>query len=707
MKPVKIRVFELSKLILLIRNNSLLVVLCILSGMFLGAVFWLTLPPVYQITSSIQVDNADTNANYQIVDKVLSDNQPIFTNNAPVSEKSMIYLTLPYILDPVIDNLHLDIEIQPKLFPVIGKYIFYKHLRQKKLGIESSPFWISKNSGYSWGGEKIEIPIFSVPENMFEKPYTIKVLDSKHYQLLNKQAIVLTGVVGELANSRDGHLRIRVDEIKAHPGTIFSVKKRDIINVEKSLAQRLKINEIVKTKKDTGNSTTGIIEIDLAGPDPSLAKEIVAELINTLIEKSRTSKLAKINATLNFINNELPNAKEKLLKSEKTLSSFKEKNHLTVLDEQETSLLKNISDLDQQITNNKVTLAALQGEYGPKHPVIKSLLSQQTDLSAKKQMLTTELTKFPAKEVALIKLKADLELNQQLVAKLESKQQELLLTASGQISPITILDYPDIPELPESSHGKMIILISAILGFISSVFIILAVWMSRKNPDPFIMEERFDIPIFAIIRYVKYKNRIKGLSFKEQLKLNPVYSVQANRDFKILTAEILVSRKNSRIFQFFSTWAGQGSTFVAFNCALFLSKQQQKVLLITIGTEDNFFTNQNGKDEEYSINNNLHAIWLNYNDNAFEIKAKIQQIIDASQNYDIILIDLPNIYLDAVLATNLFFSDYRFLITSPYQGIRALTMSIRLLKVNNIEITAAIFNYTKKLIVHDIYSKVL
>lgn len=707
MKPVKIRVFELSKLILLIRNNSLLVTLCVLTGMLLGTIFWLTSPPVYQITSSIQVDNSDTNANYQVADKVLDDNQPIFTNNAPVSEKSMVYLTLPYILDPVIDSLHLDIEIQPKLFPIVGKYMFYKHLREKKPGLESSPFWVNRNSGYSWGGERLEIPLFSVPENMFEKPYTIKVLDSKHYLLLNKQTIVLTGVVGELASSQDGHLRIRVDEIKAHPGTIFSLKKRDVINVEKSLTQRLKINEVVKTKKDTGNSTTGIIEIDLAGPDPSLAKEIVAELINTLIEKSRTSKLAKINATLNFINNELPNAKEKLAKSEKTLSLFKEKNHLTVLDEQETSLLKNISDLDQQITNNKVTLAALQGEYGPKHPVIKSLLSQQTDLSAKKQMLTTELTKFPAKEVALIKLKADLELNQQLVAKLESKQQELLLTASGQISPITILDYPDIPELPESSHGKMIILISAILGFIVSIFIILGVWMSRKNPDPFIMEERFEIPVFAIIRYVKYKNKIKGLTFKEQLKLDSVHSVQANRDFKILTAGILASRKNSRIFQFFSTWAGQGSTFIAFNCAFFLSKQQQKVLLITVGTEDNFFTNKNGKDEEYLINSNLHTIWLNYNDNAFEIKTKIQQIIDASESYDIVLIDLPNIYLDAVLATSLFFSDYRFLITSPYQGIRALTMSIRLLKVNNIEITAAIFNYTKKLIIHDIYSKVL
>lgn len=707
MKPLKIRVFELSKLILLIRNNSLLVVLCVLVGMLLGAIFWLTSPPIYQITSSIQVDNSDTNANYQVADKVLDDNnQPIFTNNAPVSEKSMVYLTLPYILDPVIDSLHLDIEIQPKLFPVIGKYMFYKHLRQKKSGLESSPFWVNRNSGYSWGGERLEIPFFSVPDNMYEKPYTIKVLDSKHYLLLNKQTIVLTGVVGELARSQDGHLQIRVDEIKAHPGTIFSVNKRDVINVEKSLAQRLKINEIVKTKKD-GNLTTGIIEIDLAGPDPSLAKEVVAELINTLIEKSRTSKLAKINATLNFINNELPNAKEKLAKSEKILSLFKEKNHLTVLDEQETSLLKNISDLDQQITNNKVTLAALQGEYGPKHPVIKSLLSQQTDLYSRKQMLTTELTKFPGKEVALIKLKADLELNQQLVAKLESKQQELLLTASGQISPISILDYPDVPELPESSHGKMIILTSSILGFIVSIFIILGVWMSRKNPDPFIMEERFEIPVFAIIRYVKYKNKIKGLPFKEQLKLNSLHSIQANRDFKILTAGILASQKNNRIFQFFSTWAGQGSTFIAFNCAFFLSRQKQKVLMITVGTEDNFFTNKNSKDEEYQINNNLRTIWLDYNDNAFEIKTKIQQIIDASENYDIILIDLPNIYLDAVLATNLLFSEQRFLVTSPYQSIRTLTTAIRLLTINNIEITAAVFNYTKKMIIHDIYSKVL
>ena len=51
--------------------------------------------------------------------------------------------------------------------------------------------------------------------------------------------------------------------------------------------------------------------------------------------------------------------------------------------------------------------------------------------------------------------------------------------------------------------------------------------------------------------------------------------------------------------------------------------------MITVGTEDNFFTNKNSKDEEYQINNNLRTIWLDYNDNAFEIKTKIQQIIDA------------------------------------------------------------------------------
>jgi len=504
MSSRKTPVFEISELILLIKNNLTLLIMTSILGVIYATIYWMTIPSTYLVTAAIQIDNSDTNANYDSTNNIINNNQPVFTNNAPVSDKSIIYLSLPYVLDPVINSMHLDIDIQPKLFPVLGKYFYYRHIRLGEPEL-AKPL-LFPNRGYSWGGEAINVAHLVVPDNMFERPYLLKITDSNRYVILYRNSVILQGIRNKPASSADGTFQICIDKIIANPGTVFILKKRDLINVEQDLIQRLQIREVIKAKKDT-TTTTGVVSISLTGYDKFMAKKIVDELINTLIEKSTAGKLSRINAILKFVNKELPDAKQKLSQAQHALAFFKQKNHVTILNEQQKFLLANIADLDKDITNNKVTLSALQNEYAVKHPVIKSLLSQQEDLLYRKQELMKQSARFPAEEIELIRLQANLELNQQLVASLESKRQELLLLASGQISSILILDHPDIPVLPQPSHGKLIILIGLFLGFILGLFVILFAWVLRKNPDPFYCEKKYGISVYIIIRYVSFGYR--------------------------------------------------------------------------------------------------------------------------------------------------------------------------------------------------------
>lgn len=688
---------EISDLLILLKNNIILIVISGIMGFSLAVVYWLNIIPAYSVNATIQIDNSDTNASYANSNNLINNDQPVFTNNAPNSDKNMIYLSLPYVIDPVIEKLHLDIDVQPKLFPIIGKYFYYHYSGGKEL----NHFFNYK--GYAWGGEVVNVSTLQVPSNMIEKAYRLTVINNNSYAITYNNKLIVKGKPGQQSVSADGSFQIYIDDINAKPGTIFFIKKRDINTLDQSLAQRLQIKEVTKAKKDA-TATTGIVTLSLTGNDRFITQQIIDELINTLSEKSSAVKMSEINAMLHFIDNELPGVRTRFADTQKEYAEYKEKNNITVLDEQEKYVLSNIADVEHDITSNNVTLSALQNEYGPKHPVTKALIAQQGYLASRKNSLVVQSAKYPTYETELIRLRAKLDSDQQLLATLETKRQDLLLQAARQVSAVTILDFPTVPIQPLAPHGKVIMLVGIILGVIGGYMVLIISWMFRNNPSAFFFEREYGIPLTSIVRYHNIKKIDNQLSSINTALVN--LNSQTYLDLSIFIASLLVKNHETKIYQFFSISENQGVSFIASNCAYVMSLQQKKVLLISVrfNSHHNDVSITEIEEEFIDEPSNLRTFVIEYGIGNNDLKPYIQKIIDENK-YEFVFLDLLNLHIHPLLGTCLGFSSNRFLVVSPYQNKILINRAMRLFELNYITPSGVIFNYTKKYYLHDLYSK--
>lgn len=79
-------------------------------------------------------------------------------------------------------------------------------------------------SSFAWGGERIQVDRFNVPEALGGETFTLIAGDNSQYQLLLDDQTILQGRVGELSSTVATSNTIRgielfVTQLEARPGT--------------------------------------------------------------------------------------------------------------------------------------------------------------------------------------------------------------------------------------------------------------------------------------------------------------------------------------------------------------------------------------------------------------------------------------------------------------------------------------------------------
>ena len=121
----------------------------------------------------------------------------------PRAQREVEILRSRSVLGKVVEDLNLMIEYQPRYFPLIGETLARKH--DKHDGI-ARPWW--GFSGWAWGGERLKIQQFEVPDRYLDKEFTLVALSDSHFQLLSpKDQILAEGELGELISADIGKPR--------------------------------------------------------------------------------------------------------------------------------------------------------------------------------------------------------------------------------------------------------------------------------------------------------------------------------------------------------------------------------------------------------------------------------------------------------------------------------------------------------------------
>src|SRR5699024_6203342 len=132
------------------------------------------------------------------------------------------------------DRLHLTVAAEPNYFPLIGAAIARRHDSDTP-----AEAWSGLGS-YAWGGERVRVPRFVVPDRLLGEWFTLVAGDTGSYRILDPEGYpVLEGQIGEEALSADGRYGAFVAELVARPSTRFELVSRSRLATIRGLQDAL------------------------------------------------------------------------------------------------------------------------------------------------------------------------------------------------------------------------------------------------------------------------------------------------------------------------------------------------------------------------------------------------------------------------------------------------------------------------------------
>ena len=203
-------------------------------------------------------------------------------NNAVAAQNTIAgMMQSSYILQPVIDNLGLNLSVKPKYFPLIGLHIA---LQYQGDGAAPARFGLTS---YAWGGESLIVNTFNVPSDNFKEKFIVKVIDNDHYALYEGSHLVLQGMVHKPAVNSDGTISILISKITARAGTEFYVCRYSDNDVLSNLQEMLSVTQVTVGQF---NNATSLIKLSLKNTSATNAPMILNAITDITSKNSAIAK---------------------------------------------------------------------------------------------------------------------------------------------------------------------------------------------------------------------------------------------------------------------------------------------------------------------------------------------------------------------------------------------------------------------------------
>ncbi|MDD5406886.1 MAG: polysaccharide biosynthesis tyrosine autokinase [Sulfurovaceae bacterium] len=317
---------------------------------------------------------------------------------------------------------------------------------------------------------------------------------------------------------------------------------------------------------------------------------------------------------------------------------------------------------------------ALLAEYTPKHPdvvelsqeisalesslrgSIRSLYNstqkQKSDLEATKKSYEGSLGDMPSKELGLMNISRNFEVNEKMYSYLLEKKAEFEIMNASAISKNRILDNAIIYPEPIKPKRSLIAMIGLILGFILGLFAAFILeFLNNKIMTPEDVERITDIPMYGVVP----ENKQEETAFIESLNM-----IRTNMEF-------ISTGGNSKVIMISSNIPEEGKTTISANLARTLAKGNKRVVLLDLDMRKSKllreFPSVNVKagmssllvdkatldDVIVHIEENLDVIFAGKvppNPSELLLSSSIEKIVnELKNNYDYIIIDTAPIGL--------------------------------------------------------------
>lgn len=454
-------------------------------ALLLGGLYAFVATPVYEAQSLIQIlDNELSSKDRDSLGELAS----IFDKGGTAAAEIEL-LRSDLVVGQAVSQLHLDIDVQPHYFPLIGAAL----ARRVPPGELAPPrFGLAQ---YAWGGEELAISALDLPPRLAREGVVLVAQGGNAYSLVTKGGqLVLNGRAGTTATAQVGGdtVTMRVDTLVARPGTQFGVTKMSLEHATGDLQSHLTVAEKAKQ--------SGMIGVSLHGNDAGRTALILNTITGQYVKQNVDSRSGEAEHTLAFLEQQLPQLRAELDDAEQKYNRFRNENGSVDLSEESRLLL-------QQVVDDKTKLVDLQQQrdemlqrFTPKHPAVAALDAQMGTLREQMADLSARVEKMPGTEQNALRLMRDVRVDTQLYTNLLNSAQQLRVVKAGQVGSVRVVDHASPPEYPVRPNRSMILVFSALLGVLVGIGIALCrkmVFGGVENSKE--IEHVIGVPVYAVV----------------------------------------------------------------------------------------------------------------------------------------------------------------------------------------------------------------
>ncbi|HET9450488.1 MAG TPA: GNVR domain-containing protein, partial [Aggregicoccus sp.] len=562
-------VLDLRELYVAVVEARWAVLFAVAGALLLGVLYVVVTAPVYRSNVLVQVEEKSGTMGD------LEELSSLFTGRTP-SEAEMEIILSRSLLGSAVEQLRLDIVVEPEHFPVLGKGLARLN---GMAALSRPPLGLSR---FAWGGERLEVQRFDVPTSFRGLRFELVAEEEGRYRLLAPDGTqVLAGEVGKLAGvmfgEGAGRLELFVTQLRANPGTRFKLMAERRDEVVRQLQEELSVAE--------RGEATGILRLSLEGKDPQRVAQTLDAIAGAYLRQNVERRSAEAQKTLEFLKQQLPEQKANLDAAETALKTHRARTGAVDLPLEAKSVLDTVVELERQLSTVEMERAELKRRFTPNHPTLASANGKVAQLRAALADANSKLRKLPEAEARSVQLTRDVKVANEVYLLLLNKAQELQVVKSGTIGNIRILDNAIVPYRPARPSKPMVFALSLLLGLAAGVGYAV---VSRKGVrDPEQLETATGLGVYAVIPHSPEEAHARPALKRGRHERLPVLAtshptalaVESLRSLRT-SLQFALAESNNNIICVGGPSPDIGKSFIVVNLAHVLAQSGSRVLLV-------------------------------------------------------------------------------------------------------------------------------
>ncbi|WP_082711801.1 GNVR domain-containing protein [Burkholderia singularis] len=495
-------------------------------------------------------------------------------------------LTSRATVGAAIEQIGADLDIRTRsYFPLIGRLFASSHADDDKL---AAP--LLGLSGFAWGGEKLKLGTFTVPDASYGDKFRLVAGDNGHWALYDKKDRLLArGVVGATVpftvgsdNAQAGE--IRVDTLRARSGIEFSIVKESTQRVYDDVMKKMKT---IVANRDSTLEEPSLMRLIYQADTPQHAQDLVNAIIRVYLQQDIAYRSQNAQRSLDSLHARLPVLKQDLAKAEDELNRYRTTTGTIDVDQQGAALIGRLNSLSEKQTLLQLSLDNVKGRFQPGSTTYQTVQTQLDQVKKEIQQTTAAANKLPTAQREFVRLTRQVTVASELYTKVLANAQQLEIAVASTPSGVTVVDWANKPYRRAWPQRGLIIVGALLAGLFTGLALVYLLARRRNELNgPQSIADVSDLPCVAVLT-PPASHALKISASHPSVK--PLAARDPD-DPSIETLRVLRTsmraafahdgREGGKVLLFTGPTAGVGCSFVASNLAYLFADSNASVLFV-------------------------------------------------------------------------------------------------------------------------------